>query len=166
MAHRPSLLVLSACVLLAAPARADVRRGDRAADFEQKTLDGSLLRLSSLRGKVVLLDFWASWCEPCKRELPLLSKMAAKLKARGIEIVTVNIDQVVANARSFLRANGVALTVVGDQDKRIVGQYGPPKMPSSYAIDRGGVVRAVNEGFESGDEQKIERSLLALAGAP
>ncbi len=148
----------------AAPALAQVKKGDAAADFEKKTLSGSSLRLSSLRGKVVLLDFWASWCEPCKKELPLLAKMAPRLKSKGIEIVAVNIDDNQKNAEAFVRDHGLALTVVADTDKSIVGKYEPPKMPSSFVLDRSGTVRLVNDGFEPGDEAKLEQQLTALAG--
>ncbi len=144
-------------------AHADLKSGDRARDFEQKTLNGSTLKLSQLRGKVVLLDFWASWCEPCKKELPLLAKMAPRLKDKGVEIVAVNIDEKKDNAEAFIKSHAPGLTVVYDKDHRIVGQYEPPKMPSSFVIDKAGVVRAVNAGFDEGDERKIEQQLSQLA---
>jgi thiol-disulfide isomerase/thioredoxin len=157
--------VLCSLALVASSARAEVKAGDRAADFDKQLAGGGHLKLSSLRGKVVLVDFWASWCEPCKKELPLLDKLATKLRARGIEIVTVNIDDDASKADSFLNDKGIrGLTVVRDDDKKIVGAWEPPKMPSSFIVDRGGVVRAVNAGFEDGDERKIEQQLLSLAG--
>ena len=140
-------------LLLAATAHADLKKGDRARDFDQ---------LSKLRGKVVLVDFWASWCEPCKRELPILAKLAPKLKEKGVEIVSINIDDKKANAEQFLKEHGVNLTVVYDKDHKIVGSYEPPKMPSSFVIDRNGVIRAINAGFDSGDESKIEKQLTAI----
>ena len=85
-------LALSLVLASVSVARAEVKAGQPAADFTGPTLSGSSLKLSSLRGKVVLVDFWASWCEPCKKELPLLDKLAPKLRAKGIEIVAVNID--------------------------------------------------------------------------
>ena len=140
-------------LFLAGVAHADLKQGDRARDFEQ---------LSKLRGKVVLLDFWASWCEPCKRELPILNKLAPKLKEKGVEIVTVNIDEKKDNAEQFLREHGVKLNVVYDKDHKIVGEWEPPKMPTSFVIDRNGVIRAVNAGFDSGDEAKLEKQLTAI----
>jgi cytochrome c biogenesis protein CcmG, thiol:disulfide interchange protein DsbE len=155
-------LMMGLFLLLASTAHADLKSGDRARDFEQKTLSGGTLKLSQLRGKVVLLDFWASWCEPCKRELPLLAKMAPRLKEKGVEIVAVNIDEQKENAESFLRSHGLRLTVVYDQDHKIVGQYQPPKMPSSFVIDPNGVIRAVHSGFEAGDETKLEKELSTV----
>ena len=146
------------------PARAEMKPGDRAADFQSSSKAGSPIRLSSLRGKIVLVDFWASWCEPCKRELPILDRLAPRLRARGIEIVTVNIDDDAKNEERFLKDKGLhAITVVHDADKSIIAKYEPPKMPSSFVIDRNGVVRAINAGFEEGDEQKIEKQLLEWA---
>jgi cytochrome c biogenesis protein CcmG/thiol:disulfide interchange protein DsbE len=153
----------SALILLfATTAFADLKSGDRARDFDAQTMKGESVKLSQLRGKVVLLDFWASWCEPCKRELPLLAKMAPRLKEKGVEIVAVNIDDNKQNAAEFLRSHGVNLTVVYDKDHKIVGSYEPPKMPSSFIIDRNGVIRAINAGFDSGDESKIEKQLTAI----
>jgi thiol-disulfide isomerase/thioredoxin len=140
-------------LLLAGVARADLKSGDRAHDFAE---------LSKLRGKVVLVDFWASWCEPCKRQLPILAKLAPKLKNQGVEIVTVNIDEKKANAEQFLKEHGVNLPVVYDKDHKIVGEWEPPKMPTSFVVDRAGVIRAVNAGFDAGDESKIEKQLTAV----
>src|SRR5262249_45171547 len=94
-------------LLFAGAAYADLKSGDRARDFESKTLKGETVKLSQLRGKVVLLDFWASWCEPCKKELPLLAKMAPRLKEQGVEIVAVNIDEKKDNAEAFLKEHGL-----------------------------------------------------------
>ena len=110
----------------------------------------------------MLVDFWASWCEPCKKELPLLDKLAPKLRARGVEIVAVNIDDDRQKAADFLSSHGIHLTVVSDVGKKIVGAWEPPKMPSSYVVDKAGVVRAVHGGFEPGDESKLEAELTSL----
>jgi peroxiredoxin len=159
---RRTLLSLLLVLATAAVARAEVKAGQPAADFAGTTLAGSPLKLSSLRGKVVLVDFWASWCEPCKKELPLLDKLAPKLRARGIEIVAVNIDDDSKKASDFVASHALHLTVVPDSTKKIVGAYEPPKMPSSFVVDKSGVVRAVHGGFEPGDEAKLEAELNAL----
>jgi len=159
-----SLFALVAACTFARTASAEVKAGQHAADFEKTSLGGQFVKLSSLRGKVVLVDFWASWCEPCKKELPLLSKMAARLRARGIEIVTVNIDDSRDKADAFIRAHALdQLIVLADNDKSIVAKYEPPKMPTSFMIDRAGIVRSVNAGYEDGDDAKIERALVSLA---
>ncbi len=159
--------LLVPCLLLTfvQTAGAELKTGQRAVDFDKPSLHGESIKLSALRGKVVLVDFWASWCEPCKKELPLLGKLAARLRDRGIEIVTVNIDDDRKKADAFVRSHGLdGLTVVYDADKAIVGKYEPATMPSSFVVDRAGVVRTVNAGFEDGDAGKIEARLIELAG--
>jgi thiol-disulfide isomerase/thioredoxin len=156
------LCTLVMVTALGAQARAELKAG-QPADFDGRSLSGGAFKLSSLRGRVVLVDFWASWCEPCKKELPLLAKLAPRLKQKGVEIVAINIDDNQGNAERFLKEHGLRLTVVFDGDKKIVGKFEPPKMPSSFAVDKAGVVRAVNTGFETGDEAKIETQLLDLA---
>jgi cytochrome c biogenesis protein CcmG/thiol:disulfide interchange protein DsbE len=141
--------------------------GQLAPDTEFAALRGTgTIRLSSLRGKVVLLDFWASWCAPCQEELPLLDDMAVRLKNKDIEIVGLSIDESQADAEQFLtRKSAWALTLGQDPEQKIANQFKPPKMPTSYAIDRKGVVRQMNAGFERADLEKIEAQLLALAAA-
>lgn len=156
-------IALFACSFVSV-ASAEVKQGARGLDFKGKTAQGEPFRLASLRGKIVLVDFWATWCEPCKKELPRLQKMAERLRSQGVEIVTVNIDDDPANAAAFVRSRKLdGLTVVADSDKQIVGSFEPPKMPTSYVIDRTGVVRAVNAGFDEGDENKLEQQLKGLA---
>ncbi len=162
MKTRVSIFAALTALAFCMPALAEVKPGEKSPDFTAKTLSGQDLKLSALHGKVVLLDFWASWCEPCKKELPILSKMAPRLKAKGIEIVAVNIDDDKAKAAAFVKEKGINLTVVPDAGKQIVGKWEPPKMPSSFVVDKAGTVRAVHGGFEPGDEAKLEAELTAL----
>lgn len=120
--------------------------------------------LGRLRGKVVLLDIWASWCAPCKEELPLLDEMAGRLKAKGVELVAVSVDEDKASALAFLRARPRwSLTLAHDPQGKVPDALQPPKMPTSYIVDRAGVVRQVNAGFEREDIARLEARLAALA---
>ena len=141
--------------------------GQMAPDTEFATLPGSgTVSLSSLRGKVVLLDFWASWCAPCQEELPLLDDMASRLKSKDIEVVGLSIDESKADALQFLkRKSSWTLTLGHDPEQKTADRFKPPKMPTSYVIDRKGVVRHMNAGFERADLKKIEDQLLELASA-
>jgi thiol-disulfide isomerase/thioredoxin len=141
--------------------------GQPAPESEFTVLRGNgTLQLSSLRGKVVLLDFWASWCAPCQEELPLLDDMAVRLKDKGIEVIGLSIDESQADAEQFLtRKSAWSLTLGHDPEQKMADHFKPPKMPTSYVIDRGGVVRQVNAGFERADMKKIEAQLLELAAA-
>jgi len=125
---------------------------------------GATIDLGTLKGKVVLLDIWASWCGPCKEELPLLDDMAARLKDKRIEFVAVSIDEEKTTAEAFLGARPQwTLTVAHDPQGKLPELLQPPKMPTSYIIDAQGIVRYVNAGFERTDAKKIEDRLLELA---
>jgi len=125
---------------------------------------GGEIDLASMKGKVILLDIWASWCGPCREEMPLLDDMAARLKDKGIEFVAVSIDEEKAAAEAFLGARPKwTLTVAHDPQGKVPELLQPPKMPTSYLIDGQGVLRYVNAGFERADAKKIESRLLALA---
>jgi thiol-disulfide isomerase/thioredoxin len=123
------------------------------------------VRLGARRGKVVLLDIWASWCAPCKQELPLLDEMAKRLRSRGVEIVAISIDEDKAAAADFLRSRPRwALTFGHDPEGRVADLLKPPKMPTSYVFDADGVLQHVNAGFEPADIEDLEARLIALAG--
>jgi len=141
--------------------------GQLAPDTEFALLRGTgSISLSSLQGKVVLLDFWASWCAPCQEELPLLDDMAVRLKSKDIEIIGLSIDESRADAEQFLtRQSAWSLTLGHDPEQKTADQFKPPKMPTSYLIDRKGVIRQMNAGFERSDLKKIEAQLLELAAA-
>jgi thiol-disulfide isomerase/thioredoxin len=125
---------------------------------------GGTIDLGSMKGKVILLDIWASWCGPCREEMPLLDDMAARLKDKGIEVVAVSIDEEKAAAETFLSARPKwTLTVAHDPKGKVPELLQPPKMPTSYLIDGQGILRYVNAGFERADAKKIESRLLALA---
>jgi thiol-disulfide isomerase/thioredoxin len=142
----------------------EVRVGEPLPGIVVHTLRGKAIDLGSMDGKVVMLDIWASWCAPCKEELPLLDDMAARLKDKGIEIIAVSIDEQKDAAESFLSARPRwTLTVAYDPKGKVPELLQPPKMPTSYLIDSQGVVRYINAGFERADAKKIEARLLTLA---
>lgn len=129
-------------------------------------LTGKTINVASYRGRVLLLDVWASWCAPCKQELPVLDQMARRLKGQGIEILAVSVDQDRANVEKFLRAHGGqwSLTVAHDPRGEIAELLQPDKMPTSYVVDRAGIVRYVNAGFVPEDAPGIEQRLRDVAG--
>jgi thiol-disulfide isomerase/thioredoxin len=141
--------------------------GDPMPDLHFTRLDGrGNIRLSQLKGKVVLLDIWASWCAPCKEEMPLLDEMAGRLRRRGVEIIAVSVDEERANAEAFASSRPRwSLTLAHDPQGRIPDLLQPSKMPTSYVIDGAGVVRDINAGFERDDAPRIEARLRELADA-
>jgi thiol-disulfide isomerase/thioredoxin len=132
-------------------------------DLTLRTIHGKgSIRLASLKGKVVLLDLWASWCPPCREELPLLDDLAQRLRGEEIEIIAVSVDEDRAAADEFLRRRPRwHLTLA--HDPSVAEALNPPTMPSSYVIDARGRLHEVNAGFESGDIHRIEARLRALA---
>jgi len=141
-------LVFAAALLTAGAAFAAVQKGQRAPEFSLPSLAGSTVTLSSMKGKVVLVDFWAQWCEPCKKELPQLDRLAKQYAQKGVVIVAVNIDKQRENAERMVKQLGVSLPVLLDPAGSVAGTYDLPKMPTSFVIDKKGIVRFVNEGFD------------------
>jgi thiol-disulfide isomerase/thioredoxin len=157
----PVAFALSFTFLVASSATA-VSVGSRAPEIGLEDLNGRPVRLSSLRGKVLIVDFWASWCAPCREEMPVLNRLQERYREQGLVVIGVNVDNNVRNARTFLRRTPVQFRIVHDPGKDVADRYNPPRMPSSYIVDRRGVIRHVHEGFRSGDAATIEREVRAL----
>jgi peroxiredoxin len=147
-----------------APRAVALDKGQEAPEIELRDLSGNPVKLSAFRGKVVLVDFWASWCGPCRDSLPVLDRLSRTYQDKGLVVLGVNIDESADAAQAFLKKNNlkVSFPVVNDKDKRVAARYAPPTMPSSFIIDRTGRVQRVHEGFRSSDAQKLEAELKAL----
>jgi thiol-disulfide isomerase/thioredoxin len=139
-----------------------VDRGQTAPEIALKDLSGKAIKLSQLKGKVVLVDFWASWCGPCRESLPFLDKLSKSYREQGLVVLGVNIDNDAAAARKFLKDLPVSFAVVNDAEKQVAKAYAPPTMPSSYLIDRQGKVHVVHAGFRRSDAAKIEAEIKNL----
>ena len=155
--------VLAGCATGGAAGKGGPPGGKPAPDFELPARAGGTVKLSQHKGKVVVVDFWAEWCAPCKKELPALEVLARKYKDQGLEIVAVNIDKDRANAERFLQQNGIsALTIAFDPEGSVVGKWEPATMPTSYVLDRGHGIAFVHSGFNPGDEKAIEQEIQGL----
>jgi cytochrome c biogenesis protein CcmG/thiol:disulfide interchange protein DsbE len=130
------LLALSGCYSGSRPPRI----GTAAPDFTVKDSDRTVT-LSQLKGQVVVLNFWATWCPPCIEEMPSLVRMQQRMQAKGVTVLAVSIDVDEGNYKRFLRDHGVSLLSVRDPDQKSNSLYGTSKFPETYVIDRGGVVR-------------------------
>jgi thiol-disulfide isomerase/thioredoxin len=123
------------------------------------------LDLDSLRGKVVLLDFWASWCEPCRHSFPWLNAMQAKYADRGLVIIGVNVDREHADAERFLREVPAAFRIVYDPAGALASRYDVPGMPSSYVIGPNGDIVGRHIGFRNAARAEREAELQKLLEA-
>jgi len=130
-----------------------------APDFELKTLDGRRVRLSSLRGQPVVLSFWASWCGPCRRELPELSDVYEKLGQKGLQVFGVN-DEGSAAAKEFVNKMGIAFPTFDDSGRKAHALYRVRSIPTLFFIDaEGQVVRYLVGGR---DKKELQKSLQIL----
>jgi thiol-disulfide isomerase/thioredoxin len=145
------LLLLMSALLLPLAANA-LARGDAAPDIWGKRMDnGAELRLSQLRGKVVYIDFWATWCAPCRVSMPLIQRMRDDLAGKGFEVLGVNVDKEADTARKLMQELGVNYPVLRDVGESTYEWYDIRGMPAAYVVDRKGKVRAIHYGFQKGE---------------
>lgn len=153
-----ALVVTGLVLASSAVADAKVRKGDRAAELTAVTTKaGKKLRLRKLRDKVVVITFGASWCTPCKKELPALEKLARKYAGKDVVFIAVNIDEKRARGERFMREVGLRKVIQAfDNGKGAVNAYDPPTMPSTFVV-RKGVVRHLHKGYHGGDDRKLDK---------
>lgn len=128
--------------------------GKEAPDFKLKTIEGKEVSLKDYRGKVVLINFWATWCPPCREEMPLFEKVYKKYKDKGFEILAISTDSSVDQVKKFLKEYRVSFPVLFD-DANVSGLYGIQGLPTSFLINREGEVVKVRLG----KYKEIERDL-------
>jgi thiol-disulfide isomerase/thioredoxin len=142
----------------------------RAPDFTLKDLSGRAWSLNaSSSGKVVLLDFWATWCVPCVKELPHLQRLQDAYGEKGLQVVTISIDgpDGVASVSGFVARYGFSFPVLLDTESRVVSVYDPSLiLPYSVLVDRTGVTSYVHQGYSPGDERLLEEKIAALLDEP
>jgi cytochrome c biogenesis protein CcmG/thiol:disulfide interchange protein DsbE len=176
MRTHPSLrLVLGAAALSSlfaceAHSAADTDKlvGNPAPEFKVKTVLGSrgTVSLKGLRGKVVVVDFWGTFCEPCKKSFPRLQDLNAKYSNSGLQIVGISEDEAEDKDKisGFADDYGARFAIGWDEDKSIARHYKPETMPSSYIIDKRGIVRFAHVGYRDSDAAQIEKEVKELLG--
>ena len=161
--RRFSIAALTASALFAAPALA-LEKGAAAPAFDLSGIDGAV-KLASFQGKLVYLDFWASWCGPCRQSFPWMNEMQAKYGAQGLQIIGINLDAKNADARAFLAATPARFAVAFDPNGAIPRSYGVKGMPSSFLISAEGKVIFEHVGFNDTDRTELERKIKLSLGA-
>lgn len=155
--HAKTLLARSlglSLLLLAASNSHAVGLETSAPDFTLETLDGPNLRLEEYRGQVVLLNFWASWCGPCRQEMPVLDRLHQRYEDTGFAVLGVNVEGERAPAQKIVDKTNVTFPVLIDAKQKVSEMYDLEAMPSTVVIDRDGVVRYIHRGYKPGDEAK------------
>ena len=120
------------------------------------------LDLQQYRGKVIYLDFWATWCPPCKKSMPFLNALRNELMDQGFEIVAISVDEDSEDALNFLQQYPVDYVMAMDPSGLCPEQYDVKAMPSAYFIDRQGIIRFIHLGFRERDEKEIRQRVLEL----
>lgn len=126
--------------------------------------DSAVYDTSQFRGKVVYMDFWASWCVPCAKSFPFMNQLNNKLKEKGLQLIAVNLDENPDDAKAFLEKYPVDFTLAADRDGECARKFEVKAMPSSYLIDRDGKIRHAHLGFrpsEANELVKLVQQLLA-----
>jgi peroxiredoxin len=143
-------------------ATAAVTPASTAPDFTLHAQSGPNLRLKEQRGRVVLLNFWATWCGPCRREMPQLSRLYDKYRAAGFLLLGVSVDDDPRNAAQVASKLGVTFPILFDTDKNVSRLYDLSAMPSTVLIDRDGRVRHVHLGYKDGYEETYDKQIREL----
>ena len=154
--------VMAAGVLCASLAFGTVKVSDEAPDFTLKTLEGPNLRLEEYRGQVVLLNFWASWCGPCRQEMPILDRLHQRYEDAGFAVLGVNVEGETAPAQKIVDKTDITFPVLIDEGQSVSELYDLEAMPSTVVIDRDGVVRYYHRGYKPGDEAKYVEVVKTL----
>lgn len=154
--------LLLSLAFLATAAQAAVTPQAAAPDFTLRSAEGRNLRLAEQRGQVVLVNFWASWCGPCKVEMPHLNKLYDKYRASGFTLLAVNIDDDARVGSATAQRWGLKFPVLLDADKSVSRLYDLGSMPATVLIDRDGKVRYLHRGYRDGVEDTYERQIREL----
>jgi peroxiredoxin len=149
-------------VLSAFAATAAVAPQMQAPDFTLRSAEGRNVRLAEQRGQVVLVNFWASWCGPCKVEMPHLNRLHEKYRASGFTTLAINIDDDPRHGAATALRWGVRVPVLLDADKTVTRMYDLGAMPSTVLIDRDGKVRFLHRGYREGMEDLYEKQIREL----
>ena len=136
--------------------------GQVAPDFTLKSMAGTNLNLAEQRGKIIVINFWASWCGPCRKEMPVLQKFYEKYQDLGVSVWGVNVEQENQAGRDFLADLKLTFPILFDETNTISANYQVEAMPTTIIIDRDGVVRYAFQGYKPGYEKKYAKAIKKL----
>lgn len=157
-------IIVAASLLLAASPPASAA-GNTAPDFTLRDINGASVTLSSFKGTVVLVNFWATWCGPCKQEMPHLDAIEKELGSQGFKVLSISTDdaRAASKVKPYIKSRGYGFTVLLDKDTSVVSQYNPGKsLPYSALIDRSGKIHQVFKGYKPGEEVHLRAEVKKL----
>ncbi len=137
--------------------------GQPAPEFTLKDLDGNPVSLKDLRGRVVLLDFWATWCGPCRMAMPHLEAFHKELADQGVKVFGINLRENAATVRKFMDAQKFTMPILLDADGKVAASYRVSGIPHTVIIGKDGQVLKVNVGYAPGVEEQLKQALLNAA---
>jgi peroxiredoxin len=157
-----SALLLTAA--LVTPTVADSGSGDStvAPDFTLTSRTGDVVTLSELRGQVVMINFWATWCGPCRKEMPLLEELYQRYERLGFTLLGVNVEENSADAEAWLKEMPVSFPILYDPENQVSKIYEVAAMPSTVLIDRNGKMRFLHHGYQDGYEDEYQNQIRTL----
>ncbi len=136
-------------------------------ELSAPTLDGREVRLGDAQGQVRVVDFWATWCDPCRDELPALDRLGRAHAAEGLRVYGVSVDEDLAQVEAFLAATPLSFTILWDKGgARHTERLDVQRLPTTLVIDRAGLVRFVHQGYEEGSAGLLEREVGRLLAEP
>ncbi len=157
------LIVMIAVALLSVPTAAlNVEISGPAPDFSLVNRSGETVSLSELKGQVVLINFWATWCGPCREEMPLLEQLHQRYESLGFTLLGVNVEEDGGHAEEFLAGTPVTFPILFDPDNGVSKLYDVTAMPSTVLVDRGGNLRYLHHGYKEGYENIYQDQIRTL----
>jgi len=156
-----ALVSLTVALAYTVPGQADIAKG-LAPDFSLKSSSGKNLKLSEYRGDVVMINFWASWCGPCRQEMPLLEDLYREYEPLGFTILGVNVEEDSSKAKNMLKQIPVSFPVLFDNTSKVSKLYDVVAMPSTVLVDRDGNVRYLHHGYKPGYIDTYQEQVRSL----
>lgn len=159
--HKIQATVLTLLVCLTSTLGHAAKSGQQAPNFTVQNLaNNSQFSLDQFKGKLVYLDFWASWCPPCLKSFPFMEELKTRYSDQGLVVVAISLDENPEDARAFLKKASASFFVGHNKQGDIATMYNVQAMPSSYLIDRDGNIQQVHRGFKTSDKEKL-KNLIA-----
>jgi peroxiredoxin len=155
-------LIIAGVLLIAWGSSTAANQPSMAPDFTLKSREGVNIKLSELRGQVVMVNFWASWCGPCRQEMPLLQQLYERYESLGFSLLGVNVDEDRAAADKILKELPVSFPILYDERSEVSQTYQVKAMPSTFMIDRDGQIRYLHKGYKPGYEDEYQQQIREL----